>query len=136
MRRGQGRALDMASMAERNSGLGATVGLSEDSSTALVYRSSVRKHTSFSPNCCSRVSPCAAGFMVGSSQGRVSRIPRGAQRPAGCAPRGVCSLPCVLPCAPRAVRVLQRDLAQCAAACRLRAARRAQSALHSGVRFL
>ena len=53
------RTLDMASMAERNSGLGGRVGLSADSSTALVYRSSVRKHTSFSPNCCSSVSPCA-----------------------------------------------------------------------------
>ena len=53
------RTLDMASMAERNSGLGGRVGLSADSSTALVYRSSVRKHTSFSPNCCSSVSPCS-----------------------------------------------------------------------------
>lgn len=52
------RTLDISAMTERNSALGCTTGLSVDSSTALVYRSSVRKHTSFSPNCCSSVSPC------------------------------------------------------------------------------
>lgn len=49
---------DMRSMAWRHSGLGGVVGLREASRTALVYRSRVRKHSSFSPNCCSMTSPC------------------------------------------------------------------------------
>ena len=52
-----GRALDISAMMVRHSGLGALVGARLDSSTADVYRSSVRKAASSSPNCCSSTSP-------------------------------------------------------------------------------
>ena len=51
------QTLAISSMAMRNSSLGSTGGFRLLSRTALVYRSSVRKHTSCSPNCCSSVSP-------------------------------------------------------------------------------
>ena len=55
-----GRALDISAMMARHSGLGALVGARLDSSTADVYRSSVRKAASSSPNCCSNTSPWSA----------------------------------------------------------------------------
>mmetsp|Transcript_3994 Transcript_3994/g.8631 ORF Transcript_3994/g.8631 Transcript_3994/m.8631 type:complete len:295 (-) Transcript_3994:1953-2837(-) len=42
----------------RHSSLGAGGGSMHASSTALVYRSRVLKHTSRSPHCCSMISPC------------------------------------------------------------------------------
>mmetsp|Transcript_16328 Transcript_16328/g.48948 ORF Transcript_16328/g.48948 Transcript_16328/m.48948 type:complete len:226 (-) Transcript_16328:2068-2745(-) len=55
---------DISTMTSRHSGFGALVGARDASSTALVYRSRVRKAASSSPNCCSSTSPCTVTRML------------------------------------------------------------------------